>query len=1096
MMRTILLPLLATACCLHAADIHVSPTGRDANPGTEAAPFQTLTRARDTARSAKAKGAVTVWLHGGTYWQPTPLLLGPEDSGTAKAPITYRAVKGEQVWLNGGVLLPPQAFGPVTVGKSRLPEEARKQVRQAKLPAKVIAQLSPVWPDTWWTTRTLTANSELFAGDRRLPLARWPNDDYTTFGEIVEPGVKGGADPVFTYTGDRPARWSAAENPFLYGYWKRGYRAEFIRIKAIDPEKRTIQLAATNSLGALEDGGASRYFAVNLLEELDVPGEWFLDRKTGILYLWPPAKAGRIVLSVNQTAVIEGSKVGHVTFRDLGIECSARDGISLKGSNHIKVVSCEVRNTAFGGIVLEGNQNLISGCDVHHTGDLAISSKTGNRYTLEPGGSVVDNNHIHHTNQIARAGSRAVQFTGVGGRLSHNLIHDTGYIAVRFHGNEHILEYNHLFRTNVESTEGGVFYIGRDWTARGSIIRYNFIHHVEDSREGCGSATRFVHLDDSAPEIEIHGNICYRLGGGVSVCGGAANNVHDNLFIECHWGVDIGPRGHDMFVSDGKGGYSAFTKTKGWPSLAKYLERYKWNQPPYSTRYPKLGEMFTKDPIAAPWFNTVTRNAMVDCGRGIREQGMEPGWSTVENNWKMADPGFVTPDRTKLDFRLLPSGELRKKGFQPIPFAKIGLYKSPDRRTWPVKYEPVSPDWQPRWMRLREEAKKATDGLPIFKVMKVTGKIVVDGEVHPMEWTPGDATGSAPEIHTTAELERTAQGGQAKRSSQAMVQTDKTHLYVNFRNPVAPAVGTTNEHRWGRDDAVEIALAELIGDKVGPIIVLRGFADGHWESSDEAGAPKDVVTRSTQGVRYASEVKGKALWSCEWAIPFAALGIDPATKNPRLAFNLSVRKPAGDEWVTWSKTPGYTHNVRKSGLLWLAQFGEMAAGVGRFPAIGRIDIDSRKKPVRMLPGKGCTVATWAKPIGCYLSASTSTLKDPKWQEMTFSFTPQEDGVVTMKLMGSGVRTPDGKGFIPVWTYADDLRVEGAELVNGGFEAPGAKGCPNGWRFEGPKALWVHDPKLAAEGEYCVKTWHNGRFSQDLKLTKGQTVTVSLKVRGR
>ena len=51
----------------------------------------------------------------------------------------------------------------------------------------------------------------------------------------------------------------------------------------------------------------------------------------------------------------------------------------------------------------------------------------------------------------------------------------------------------------------------------------------------------------------------------------------------------------------------------------------------------------------------------------------------------MADPGFLNPDRTKLDFRLLPNGELRKKGFQPIPFGKIGLYKSPDRRTWPVK---------------------------------------------------------------------------------------------------------------------------------------------------------------------------------------------------------------------------------------------------------------------------------------------------------------------------------------------------------------------------------------------------------------------------
>jgi hypothetical protein len=101
----------------------------------------------------------------------------------------------------------------------------------------------------------------------------------------------------------------------------------------------------------------------------------------------------------------------------------------------------------------------------------------------------------------------------------------------------------------------------------------------------------------------------------------------------------------------------------------------------------------------------------------------------------------------------------------------------------------------------------------------------------------------------------------------------------------------------------------------------------------------------------------------------------------------------------------------------------------------------------------------------------------------------------MKLMGSGVRNPGNGDFIPVWTYADDMHVTGAELVNGGFEAPGGKGCPNGWRFELGKALWVHDPKLAAEGEYCVKTWHNGRLAQDLKVTKGQKVTIRLKVRG-
>ena len=30
-----------------------------------------------------------------------------------------------------------------------------------------------------------------------------------------------------------------------------------------------------------------RFYFLNLLEELDQPGEWFLDRKTGVLYFWP-----------------------------------------------------------------------------------------------------------------------------------------------------------------------------------------------------------------------------------------------------------------------------------------------------------------------------------------------------------------------------------------------------------------------------------------------------------------------------------------------------------------------------------------------------------------------------------------------------------------------------------------------------------------------------------------------------------------------------------------------------------------------------------------------------------------------------------------
>ncbi len=76
-----------------------------------------------------------------------------------------------------------------------------------------------------------------------------------------------------------------------------------------------------------------------------------------------------------------------------------------------------------------------------------------------------------------------------------------------------------------------------------------------------------------------------------------------------------------------------------------------------------------------------------------------------------------------------------------------------------------------------------------------------------------------------------------------------------------------------------------------------------------------------------------------------------------------------------------------------------------------------------------------------------------------------------------------------------MRVEGAELVNGSFEAPGEGGMPGGWGAGGQQGLWIKDPELAAAGEYCIKTSHNYRFTQQLTVTAGRTVTVSLKVSG-
>ena len=121
-------------------EFHVSPNGNDGSAGTLAEPWRTLGRARDAIRGARSSGndlagGVTVIAHEGTYWLPEPFELGAEDSGTATAPIVYRAAEGETVWLNGGIPLRLGDFRPVTDQKvlDRLPQErAGKGQRQQK----------------------------------------------------------------------------------------------------------------------------------------------------------------------------------------------------------------------------------------------------------------------------------------------------------------------------------------------------------------------------------------------------------------------------------------------------------------------------------------------------------------------------------------------------------------------------------------------------------------------------------------------------------------------------------------------------------------------------------------------------------------------------------------------------------------------------------------------------------------------------------------------------------------------------------------------------------------------------------------------------
>ncbi len=260
-----LLALLAFAPSIPAAaEFFVSPTGHDAHPGTRDQPFATLERARDALRAAPRDGRTTVWLRGGAHRLARTLVLEARDGGRPGAPVVYAAAPGETAEISGAQAL-TIAWTPDAAGRW-----------QAAVPDG-------------------TDFDQLFADGTKLIRARYPN-----FNPVD--GFFGGLSRDATDP-ERLRRYANPVGMFIHGYHGIGWGSVHFEVREKSPDGRYTFLAGKDPrlAGGWQNKGRAltaeaplapdQRFVENVFEELDAPGEWFLDRTANRLWLIPPAGA-------------------------------------------------------------------------------------------------------------------------------------------------------------------------------------------------------------------------------------------------------------------------------------------------------------------------------------------------------------------------------------------------------------------------------------------------------------------------------------------------------------------------------------------------------------------------------------------------------------------------------------------------------------------------------------------------------------------------------------------------------------------------------------------------------------------------------------
>jgi hypothetical protein len=652
--------LVFTGITSRSATLYVAPDGNDAWTGRfekrtgNDGPFATLPAALRAARGLLPNGGVAIQLRGGTYALGAPVQLTPEESGrNPEQPLSIIAYPGEKPVLSGGRAI---------TGWKKAPQK----------PGLWQAEIPEVKNGSWYF-RSLFLNGE------RKQRARTPNQGFFR----IAGGSPEGKPAKFHFkAGDVKPEWASSGGLELIALlaWSN-IRME---IKAVDTNSNVVTLS-TNPRPSNQESNA-RYYIENAPDALDAPGEWYLDRKTGVLsYLAEPnqdiTKAEIIAPVLTNIFILRGdpidkNAVRHIHLRGLTFSftdwsmpqegyadtqaaVATRGDLFAEYASDLVVEDCTF--TQLGNYAIElgrgchGNRIIGNEISSMGAGGIRIGEPAKRQAQFDANfGNVLTDNHIHHLGIIYPPAVGVLILQSGTNRVAYNHIHHLYYTAVSVGWNwgyqetpcrENVVEFNHMhdIGQNMLSDMGAVYTLG---IQKGTTVRNNLIHDVSSFTYGGWG----LYPDEGSTDILFENNIVYHCkSAGFHQHYGKENIVRNNIFAFNRENqiMRTRPEPHISFI---------FTNNIVLQDSGKLLGS-DWSNDHYVMDY----------------------NLYFDTRLGAKPEAMNFAGGKIED-WRkrghdqhsiIADPQFVNAQAS--DFNLRPESPALKMGFKPIDPTKIGI---------------------------------------------------------------------------------------------------------------------------------------------------------------------------------------------------------------------------------------------------------------------------------------------------------------------------------------------------------------------------------------------------------------------------------------